>query len=113
MEVAQGGGTGKLLAEVHTVGNGLTTDQCEVAQQFWGMRGECQVVGVGAAQVGVVVRPTHHGQFDQWAAYRHPDGVVVFVAQAAQADGARPLGQLPLSVAQLAELAASDRFHLT
>jgi hypothetical protein len=78
-----------------------------------GMGGDCQVVTVGAVQVGVVVQPTGDDRFDQWAAYRHPDGVVVFVAQSLKHDDGRPaLTKLPLSVEQLAALAVSHRFHL-
>jgi hypothetical protein len=53
------------------------------------MGGDCQVVTVGAVQVGVVVQPTGDDRFDQWAAYRHPDGVVVFVAQSLKHDDGR------------------------
>ncbi|MEU9507096.1 hypothetical protein AB0D32_12535 [Micromonospora sp. NPDC048170] len=68
---------------------------------------------VAAAQVGVVVRPGRDDRFDQWAAYRHPDGVVVFVAQGANLDDERPgLTTLPFSVQQLAALALNERFHL-
>ncbi|MET8090318.1 hypothetical protein [Micromonospora sp. NPDC005220] len=111
--VAQGKGTGRVIVEVHDAGNPLPTEPCALAQQFWGMRGECQVETVGTAQVGVVVRPTGDEQLDQWSAYRHPDGVVVFVAQAARLDESRPaLTKLPFSVAQLAALAVDERFHL-
>jgi hypothetical protein len=58
---------------------------------------------VGSVQVGVVVRPAGDDRFDQCAAYRHPDGVVVFVAQASTADDSRPaLTKLPFSAEQLA-----------
>ena len=61
----------------------------------------------------MVVRPAGDDRFDQWAAYRHPDGVVVFVAQGASLDDERPgLTTLPFSVRQLAALAVNERFHL-
>jgi hypothetical protein len=112
--LAQGERTGRLLVEVHTVGTQMPADPCLLAQQFWGMRGECQAVTVGTAQVGVVVRPATDKRLDQWAAYRHPDGVVVYVAQAVQIFGSdRPsLPALPFTVEQLASLATDQRFHL-
>ncbi|MFG1870838.1 hypothetical protein [Micromonospora arborensis] len=111
--VAQGNGTGRVIVEVHDAGNPLPTEPCALARNFWGMQGECQVETVGAAQVGVVVRPGSDARLDQWSAYRHPDGVVVFVAQGAELDESRPaLTNLPFSVPQLAALAVDERFHL-
>ena len=111
--VAQGEGTGRVIVEVHDAGNQLPTEPCALAQEFWGMQGECQVETVGAAQVGVVVRPGDDDRLDQWSAYRHPDGVVVFVAQGVTLDESRPaLTKLPFSVPQLAALAVDERFHL-
>ncbi|MET8086720.1 hypothetical protein [Micromonospora sp. NPDC005237] len=111
--VAQGQGTGRVVVEVHDAGNQLPTEPCALARQFWGMQGECQVEAVGAAKVGVVVRPGDDDRLDQWAAYRHPDGVVVFVAQGTKLDETRPeLTELPFSVPQLAALAVDERFHL-
>jgi hypothetical protein len=117
VEVVQGGRTGGMLAEVHTAGNQLPTEPCALAQRLWGMTGECQVVPVGAARVGVVVRPTGADKrYDQWAAYRHPDGVVVFVAQAktvfSPGEQLQPLTALPLTVQQLATLATNEKLHL-
>ncbi|WP_243704919.1 hypothetical protein [Micromonospora sp. KC723] len=95
------------------LGNELPTEPCAPAQRFWAMKGECQVVDAGARKVGVVVRPTDDDRFDQWAAYRHPDGVVVFVAQSGGSNGGpTELTKLPFSVEQLAALATDDRFHL-
>ncbi|WCN80389.1 hypothetical protein [Micromonospora sp. LH3U1] len=111
--VAQGKGTGRVLVEVHDAGNQLPTDPCALARGFWGMQGDCRVETVGAAQVGVVARPGNDDRLDQWSAYRHPDGVVVFVAQGAKLDESRPaLTRLPFSVPQLAALAVDERFHL-
>ncbi|MFD6566548.1 hypothetical protein [Micromonospora profundi] len=111
--VAQGKGTGRVIVEVHDAGNGLPTEPCALARGFWGMQGECEVETVGAAQVGVVVRPGSDDRLDQWSAYRHPDGVVVFVAQSAKLDESRSgLSKLPFSVPQLAALAVDERFHL-
>lgn len=112
--VAQGQEIGHLIVEVHAAGNQLPTEPCALARQFWGMRGECQVETVGAAKVGVVTKPADDNRLDQWAAYRHPDGVVVYVAQGAKLDENRPaLEKLPFTVPQLAALAVDKRFHLT
>jgi hypothetical protein len=51
---------------------------------------------------------------DQWAAYRYPDGLVVYIAQdktTTQGKGA-PLTELPLTVEQLANLVTDQRFRL-
>ncbi|MEU7613642.1 hypothetical protein [Micromonospora sp. NPDC049204] len=111
--VAKGNRTGRVIVEVHDAGTQLPTDPCALARDFWGMQGECQLETVGAAQVGVVVRPGNDDRLDQWSAYRHPDGVVVYVAQGAKLDESRPgLTTLPFSVPQLAALAVDERFHL-
>jgi hypothetical protein len=112
--VAHGAGTGSLLAEVHTAGNTLPTEPCQLTWTLWGMQGDCQVVTVGTASVGVVVRSTGNDRrYDRWAAYRHPDGVVVYIAEAKEFDPSRPaLSDLPFSAQQLAEFAVADRFHL-
>ena len=109
-------GTGRLLVEVHTKDNTLAKEPCALARQFWGMGGTCEQTTVGKAKVGVVVTPGSDQRLDQWAAYRYPDGTVVFVAQSRNAtnaeSGMQPLAELPLTVPQLAALAADDRFHL-
>jgi hypothetical protein len=115
--VSKGGRTGRLLAEVHTPGNGLPAgNPCALAQTFWSMRGECHVSTVGSAKVGVVVKPKDDDRLDQWAAYRYADGTVVYVAQSRLAvngdSNLRPLTKLPLTVPQLAALAADPKFHL-
>lgn len=115
--VAKDGRTGRMLAEVHTKNNGLPTKPCELAEKFWGMGGDCDVVAVGSAYVGVVTKPANPNGIDQWAAYRHPDGIVVYVAQSRTATNgernAGPLKDLPLTLPQLAALAADARFHLS
>ncbi|MEU7904609.1 hypothetical protein [Actinoplanes sp. NPDC049118] len=114
--VARDKGTGRLLVEVHTADNTLAKEPCALARQFWGMGGTCEETKVGAARIGVVVAPGSDSRLDQWAAYRYPDGIVVFVAQARTAtnadSGMKPLAELPLTVPQLAALAADPRFHL-
>jgi hypothetical protein len=118
LEVQQGERVGELMVEVYTAGNQLPTDPCALTLSLWGLRGDCEPVTVGTAQVGVVVRSTGDDRrLDQWAAYRHPDGVVVFVAQAARpvAAGEQQLGltTLPFTGPQLAALATSEKLHLT
>ena len=111
VDVTKGTWRGRLLTEVHTPGNLLPTEPCDLAREFWGMGGECQPMTVGEATVGVVVRPGSDDRFDQWAAYRHPDGVVVFVAQGAY-DRQAPASPLPFTARQLAALAVDERLHL-
>ncbi|MFI9643717.1 hypothetical protein ACIG87_27295 [Micromonospora sp. NPDC051925] len=111
--LAQGQRMGRLAVEVHSAGSLLPADPCALARQFWGMGGTCEVVTVGTTPVGVVVRAGDDDRFDQWAAYRHPDGVVVFVAQSGKFGDGRPeLTALPFPVRQLAALAVDERFHL-
>lgn len=114
VDVAKGTWRGRLLTEVHTPGNPLPTEPCGLARAFWGMGGmggECQPMTVGDATVGVVVRPGADDRFDQWAAYRHPDGMVVFVAQGAY-DRQTSASPLPFTARELATLAVDQRLHL-
>lgn len=114
LAVSGAGGTGRLYSQVTTAGNTLPDDPCGLTTSLWGLAGECQVVDVGGQRIGVVVRatdPSRH-EFDQWAAYRHPDGTVVHVAQSQRyRDTTAPPLPAPLfTVPQLAELAMADRF---
>lgn len=114
--VSRGGATGRLLAEVHTPGNGRPAlDPCSLAGTFWYMHGDCQVVTVGPAKVGVVVHAFGDERIDQWAAYRWPDGTVVYAAQSRHAvngdSNLAPLTELPLTVPQLAALAADPELR--
>ncbi|MEU8260422.1 hypothetical protein AB0C02_07355 [Micromonospora sp. NPDC048999] len=114
-DVAKGDRTGRLAVEVTTPGTKLPTEPCALTKQFWGMGGQCQVVTVGDTKIGVVVRPTTDRRFDQWSAYRHPDGTVTFVAQSKNrsfASTKNGLKELPFTVPQLAALAIGERFHL-
>ena len=101
---------------MHTPGNGLPTGPCDLARAFWMMGGQCEVVTTGAVRVGVVARPGEDDRLDQWAAYRHADGTVVYVAQSRNATNAEsefpPLTALPLTVPELAALAVRPQFHL-
>ncbi|MFJ8577221.1 hypothetical protein [Micromonospora sp. NPDC093277] len=105
--------TGRVAVEVYTRGNKLPTEPCELTREFWKMEGQCQVVTVGNTEIGVVVYPTTDRRFEQWAAYRHPDGAVTFVAQSRSFGGPKSgLEELPFTVPQLAALAMDGRFHL-
>jgi hypothetical protein len=116
--VAKDGRAGQLLAEVRTRNNGLPTEPCALARQFRGVQGDCHVVTAGKAEVAVSRASGGGGaeEEQQWAAYRHPDGIVVYVAQRRQATNGEnaqpPLQQLPLTESQLATLATDARFHL-
>lgn len=113
--VARHGGTGRLIAEVHTADNTLPAEPCALAAKFWGLGGDCEVHDVGDAKVGVATTDGDT-RIEQWAAYRHADGVVVYLAQDRNASngdsGLDPLAGLPLSGPELAALAVQDRFHL-
>jgi hypothetical protein len=114
--VAKDGRTGRLIADVKTPGNGLPAEPCALAGKFWVDGGTCAVVTVGKSKVGVVTLPAGTDRADQWAAYRHPDGTVVFLSQSRSASDTptslKPLKSLPLSKQQLAALAVDERFHL-
>ena len=115
--VAKDGKVGRLLAQVEMPGNGLPKEPCALTRTFWGMRGDCQVKTVGEHRVGVVVKATGDDRFDQWAAYRYADGVVVYVAQSRNESNSgtssKALKGLPFSVDGMAALAVDARFHLT
>lgn len=115
--IRKDGGTGQLLVEVHEPGNHLPTDPCRLATSFWSFGGDCRVVTVGKVKVGVATPTGADQRVDQWAAYRYPDGTVVYAAQARAADfdpagsGLPSLTALPFDTAGLAALAADERFH--
>jgi hypothetical protein len=118
--VTKAGRTGHVAVEVHAAGNGLTTPTgCALTTQFWGMGGHCELVSVNGVQIGVVDRPGSDDRFDQWAAYRYPDGTVVFVAQGKVSQSmstspaaTEPLTDLPYTVDQLAALSMRPEFHV-
>ncbi|MEU4690235.1 hypothetical protein [Actinoplanes sp. NPDC023714] len=110
--VAKGGGTGRILVEVRRPGDGLPGDPCELARSFWGMGGVCEVSTTGGERVGVV-KSSSEERLDQWAAFRHEDGTVVFVAEARSADPSLPsLRDVPIPVQKLVDLATDERFLL-
>ena len=112
LAVSDGPNTGRLYVEVHTPGNTLPADTCGMAVGLWGLGGDCQVVSAGGQQIGVVANTSDRKEFDRWAAFRHADGTVVFVAQSTTFRGATaPLSRSLFTDEQLAELAVAERFH--
>ncbi|MBO3741610.1 hypothetical protein [Actinoplanes flavus] len=106
------GRTGQVLVEVHEPGNDLPADVCELATSFWGIGGACEKPDIGGTEVGVVTGPSGRDGVDQWVAYRHPDGTVVFLAQglSTSGEGGTPLKSLPFTVDRLVELATGGLF---
>ena len=113
--VTKDGRYGRLLAEVRTPGNGYTGDGCDIEADLWGMTGKCTEIVVDGKRVGVYNwTGGTDDQFEQWAAYRHDDGTVVFIGQSAHRAYTNfpPLAGLPLTAKRLAELAADPGFKL-
>lgn len=74
-------------------------------------------MSVNGVQIGVVDQPGTDDRFDQWAAYRYPDGTVVFVAQGRVSENlagipSKPLADLPYTVDQLAALTMRTAFRV-
>lgn len=107
MIAAADGKTGKIVVQVDMPGNEMPSDPCELAEWFQGSKGVCLTVVTGDAKVGVMTSMHAGGLADQWAAYRYPDGTVVFAGQSRN-----HLPSLPLSSSALASLAVDPRFHL-
>jgi hypothetical protein len=105
---------GRLLVQSTTPDGKPAMDPCKLAQKFWGGTGTCTIVDVGGKKVGVVTT-NGRGSYDQWAAYRHDDGTVVYFAQAKKSDhpGRSPLTQPVFTTRQLAELVTSAKFKIS
>ncbi|RZS44329.1 hypothetical protein EV193_101204 [Herbihabitans rhizosphaerae] len=115
LPVAKDGGVGRLLAEVHTPGTRSNSGNgCELAKKFWGVGGQCRVVQVGGASVGVVT-DSADSRIDQVAAVRRADDTAVFVAQAKswEQTGKPPLRELPFTPEALAAAAIDPRFDVS
>jgi hypothetical protein len=112
--VQKGDGVGRLMAQSTTPNGKRATDPCKLAKTFWGGTGSCAIVNIDGKKVGVVTTKGG-GDYDQWAAYRHDDGTVVFVAQAKKSDapGRAPLTQPVFTTQQLAELVTSEKFKIS
>lgn len=113
MPVQKDNRVGKLLAMSTTPTGKPATAPCTLAKTFWGGTGTCAVVDVNGKKVGVLTAKS--GDYDQWAAYRYPDGTVVFVAQAKKNDRTNKpaLTQQVYTPQQLAELATSPDFKIS
>lgn len=109
--LTKGSGVGKLVIEVSTPRDETNTVALCDLPPFWGEGGDCSEIVVGGKTVAVNGKSE---RFDQWAVYRHDDGTVVYVAQAAEfEDAGHPaLAGPPLTTEQLAALAADPRFNL-
>lgn len=109
--VTKGTGAGELVVEVTTPK--AETNNVAVCDlpAFWGEKGTCNEVTVGGKKVAVV---NDTERFDQWAAYRHDDGTVVYIAQNAEVrdSGLPALAGPVFTTEQLAALAANPRFNL-
>jgi hypothetical protein len=105
---------GQLLVQSTTPDGKPATDPCKLARKFWGGTGSCTIMNVGGKKVGVLTT-NGHGSYDQWAAYRHPDGTVVYLAQAKKVDrsGRSPLTEPVFTARQLAELVTSATFKIS
>lgn len=105
---------GQLAVEVHEPDNTLPEEPCALAQSFWGIGGQCQLIEVGGKKVGVVTATGADQRLDQFAGYRYPDGTVVFVAQsrASSFEQLPPLAVVPLTAQDLAALALKESFHI-
>jgi hypothetical protein len=109
--VTKGTGVGELVVEVATPTDKTNNVAMCDLPPFWGETGDCTEVTVGGKKVAVVADTE---RFGQWAAYRHDDGTVVYIAQAVEWDGAGlpPLAGPVFTTEQLAALAADPRFNL-
>jgi hypothetical protein len=113
--VVKNNGVGQLLVQSTTPSGKPAAALCVLAKQFWGGTGPCSVVDVGGKKVGVLTTKGSGDRYDQWAAYRHDDGTVVFVAQTKKSDNKSraALKQPIFTSAQLAELATSPKFKIS
>ncbi|MEV8375938.1 hypothetical protein AB0P21_24585 [Kribbella sp. NPDC056861] len=105
---------GQLLVQSITPSGKPAGDVCKLAQKFWGGTGTCAIADVGGKKIGVVTAKGRDS-YDQWAAYRHDDGTVVYLAQAKKSDhpSRTPLTQPVFTTQQLAEQVTSAKFKIS
>jgi hypothetical protein len=113
--VTKGGGVGKLMVQVTSPDSRVSGEGCDLPP-LWGEQATCVERVVDGKTVGVFTT-TDTGplkRLDGFAGYRHEDGTVVFVAQAAEyaGSGKPALAGAPLSPERLAQLATDPRFGL-
>jgi hypothetical protein len=108
-----GPGVGQLIVEVHGPGNTIPTYPCAMARAFWGVGGDCEETQVVGKHIGLV-QHTNDGRIDSLAAYRYPDGTVVYLAQSASVyrSGTAALPKPPLTDAQLVNLVLTPGFKV-
>jgi hypothetical protein len=113
LPVRKGDRFGKLLVQSTTPDGKPAMEPCALAKKFWGGTGRCSIVNAGGRKVGVVTGAA--GDYEQWAAYRHNDGTVVYLAQAKRSDHPQraPLTQPVFTNQQLAELVTSAKFKIS
>jgi hypothetical protein len=106
-------GTGELIVEVHSPGNDIPTDTCAMAKAFWRIGGDCQEVQVLGKRIGLL-KHSPDNRIDSVAAYRYPDGTVVYLAQAKAyiMAGVAGLATPPLTDDQLANLVLTPGFKV-
>lgn len=106
-------GAGRLIVEVYGPGNQIPTDSCAMARAFWGVGGDCEEVQVVGKHIGLI-QHTADGRVDSLAAYRYPDGTVVYLAQSASIyqAGTAALPKPPLTDAQLVNLVLTPGFKV-
>ncbi|MET7424664.1 hypothetical protein [Dactylosporangium sp. NPDC005555] len=116
-QLGKDGGVGQLLVTVYEPGLlDASGDACAVANAFWtpATAGCKLVTTTGGLTVGIA--SGGNGEFDQWAAYRHADGTVVFLAQEKldnrPGGGSKALPALPLTEDGVAALVVDERFHV-
>ena len=114
--VSAAGGLGKIFVQVNTAGSEIVGEGCDLSRTLWSQDGgTCEDVTVAGTTLGVVTDTGPESAFDQWVAFRNPDGNVVYVAQDNEFEGSgqSPLSDVPFTAQQLAELATDARFHLS
>ncbi|BCJ40583.1 hypothetical protein GCM10010168_74290 [Actinoplanes ianthinogenes] len=114
VKITKGGSAGELAAELHEPDK-RPTDPCALTASFWGGAATCQVRKVGSAVVGVATATDALHQYEQWVAYRYPDGGVVVVGQDRDSsfEAIPSLAELPFTATELARLATDPEFRVT
>ncbi|MET0494979.1 MAG: hypothetical protein ABW000_17795 [Actinoplanes sp.] len=112
--IAKSGGTGRLIADVHTPGDNTPADACGIGATLGVEGGECTTRTVAGKEVAVLTSGTQ--SWHNVVAYRYDDGTIVSVGQSLTASNGSgnpaPLAEPALTVEELAALATDPRFHL-
>jgi hypothetical protein len=105
-------GLGRVDLIVSTARSSTPSDPCEAVSQYpREFQGECSLIDVDGAQVGVVEHGLIAGQV---AVHVHEDGTYVRVTQSVTFDhsGRPAMEELPMTVEELAAITVDDRFHV-